>query len=77
MKYIIAILLPPLAVSLAGRRDELSLNIILCLCGYLPGQIHALFIVRKYMIKTLLGAFSEKKETEKRLFASVKSSHSN
>ncbi|MBO6738982.1 MAG: YqaE/Pmp3 family membrane protein [Phycisphaerales bacterium] len=43
---IIAILLPPLAVGLkSGVGGALILNIILTLVFYLPGLLHALFVV--------------------------------
>ena len=43
---IIAVLLPPLAVGLkAGIGFHLLLNIILTLIVYLPGLVHALWIV--------------------------------
>ena len=43
---IIAVLLPPLAVGLkAGIGFQLLLNIILTLILYLPGLVHALWIV--------------------------------
>jgi uncharacterized membrane protein YqaE (UPF0057 family) len=43
---IVAILLPPLAVGLkAGIGGSLILNIILTLIFWLPGLIHALFVV--------------------------------
>ena len=45
---IIAILLPPLAVGLKdGIAFHLLLNIILTLLGYVPGLLHALWIVLK------------------------------
>lgn len=43
---IIAVLLPPLAVGLKeGVGGHLILNIVLCLLFYLPGLLHALWIV--------------------------------
>lgn len=43
---IIAILLPPLAVGLKeGIGGHLILNILLCLLFWLPGLLHALYIV--------------------------------
>lgn len=43
---IIAILLPPLAVGLKeGIGLHLILNIVLCLLFYIPGLLHALYIV--------------------------------
>ena len=45
---IIAILLPPLAVGLkAGIGGQLFLNILLTLLVYLPGLLHALWVVLK------------------------------
>lgn len=45
---IIAILLPPLAVGLKeGIGGQLILNIVLCLLFYLPGLLHALWVVLK------------------------------
>ena len=45
---IIAIVLPPLAVGLkAGFGFQLFLNIVLTLLLYLPGMLHALWIVLK------------------------------
>jgi uncharacterized membrane protein YqaE (UPF0057 family) len=43
---IIAILLPPLAVGLKrGVGGALILNIVLCLLFWLPGLLHALYVV--------------------------------
>ncbi len=45
---IIAILIPPLAVGLkAGIGGALLLNIVLTLLFYLPGLLHALYVVLK------------------------------
>lgn len=45
---VIAILLPPLAVGLKkGVGGALLLNIILTLIFYLPGQLHALYVLLK------------------------------
>lgn len=43
---IIALLLPPLAVFLrTGCSGTLLLNIILCCFAWIPGMIHAVYIV--------------------------------
>ncbi len=43
---ILAILLPPLAVYLAkGLKKDFWINIILCLLFYIPGIIHALWVI--------------------------------
>lgn len=45
---IIAILLPPLAVFLKnGAGKDLVINIILCLFFYVPGILHALWLILK------------------------------
>jgi uncharacterized membrane protein YqaE (UPF0057 family) len=45
---ILAILLPPLAVYLKkGAGKDLLINIILCLLFWLPGIIHALYLIFK------------------------------
>lgn len=45
---ILAILLPPVAVFL--KRDagkDLIINIVLCFLGFIPGLIHALWLVTR------------------------------
>ncbi|MEH6519122.1 MAG: YqaE/Pmp3 family membrane protein [Halioglobus sp.] len=45
---ILAILLPPLAVFLKnGAGKDLLINIVLCLFFYVPGILHALWLVTK------------------------------
>ena len=45
---ILAILLPPVATFLNnGAGKDLLINIILCLCFYVPGVLHALWLVLK------------------------------
>jgi len=45
---IIAILLPPLAVFLkSGAGKDLLINVILCILFWIPGVLHALWIVLK------------------------------
>lgn len=45
MRYLIAILFPPLAVLLTRRPITAMVNFVLWLCLILPGVIHALFVV--------------------------------
>lgn len=48
LMVIIAILLPPLAVFLKrGFGGSFIINLILCLFFFLPGLIHALYVVLK------------------------------
>lgn len=45
---ILALLLPPVAVFLKnGAGKDLIINIVLCLFFYIPGIIHALWLVTK------------------------------
>jgi len=45
MIYLIAILLPPLAVLLQGKVIQFLLSIPLTLCFWLPGVIHAILVI--------------------------------
>ncbi|KAI3322551.1 plasma membrane proteolipid 3 [Xylariaceae sp. AK1471] len=48
-KIILAVILPPLGVFLErGCGADFFINIILTILGYLPGIIHALYIILKY-----------------------------
>ncbi|MFA8439343.1 YqaE/Pmp3 family membrane protein [Pueribacillus sp. YX66] len=46
MMYLLAILLPPLAVLLVGKPFQALLNLLLTLLGWLPGAIHAILVVK-------------------------------
>ncbi|GBE82017.1 stress response RCI peptide [Sparassis latifolia] len=47
-KIILAIIIPPLGVYLErGWGSDLAINCVLTLLGYLPGIIHALYIILK------------------------------
>jgi uncharacterized membrane protein YqaE (UPF0057 family) len=46
--YLIAIILPPLAVLLCGKPFQALLSIPLTLLGWAPGVIHALFVVQNH-----------------------------
>jgi uncharacterized membrane protein YqaE (UPF0057 family) len=48
MLYLIAILLPPVAVALAGKPFQAILNLVLTLMLYLPGLLHALLVVHNH-----------------------------
>lgn len=45
MLYFLAIILPPVAVLLSGKPIQALLNLFLTLLGWIPGVIHALFVV--------------------------------
>lgn len=48
MRYLLAILLPPLAVLLCGKPFQAVLNLFLTLCFWVPGAIHALLVAHDY-----------------------------
>jgi uncharacterized membrane protein YqaE (UPF0057 family) len=45
--YLLAILLPPVAVLFCGKPIQALLNFILTLCFWLPGAIHACMVVHE------------------------------
>jgi len=48
-KILFAIILPPVGVFLErGCGADLIINIVLTCLGYIPGIIHALYIILKY-----------------------------
>ncbi|MBD2593372.1 YqaE/Pmp3 family membrane protein [Nostoc spongiaeforme FACHB-130] len=48
LRFLLALLLPPLGVFLTvGVGPTLVINILLTLLGWLPGSIHALWVVAK------------------------------
>ena len=48
MLYLVAIILPPLAVLLSGKPFQAILNIILTLLFWVPGVVHAIFVVHNH-----------------------------
>lgn len=48
MLYLIAIVLPPLAVLLCGKPLQAFLSLFLTALGWFPGVIHALFVVNNH-----------------------------
>jgi uncharacterized membrane protein YqaE (UPF0057 family) len=48
MRYILAFLFPPIAVLLCGKPIQFLFSIILTIFLYIPGVIHALFVVSNY-----------------------------
>lgn len=48
LRILVAILLPPLGVFLqVGLKGAFWLNILLTLLGYIPGIVHAVWIIAK------------------------------
>lgn len=48
MLYLLAIVFPPLAVLLCGKPLQALCNIILTLCFWVPGVIHAIMMVSSH-----------------------------
>jgi uncharacterized membrane protein YqaE (UPF0057 family) len=49
LRIIIAILLPPLGVFLqVGIGKHFWINIVLTILGYIPGIVHAVWVIAKY-----------------------------
>ncbi len=49
IRIICAIILPPLGVFLqVGLGPQFWINILLTLLGYIPGIIHAIWVIAKY-----------------------------
>jgi uncharacterized membrane protein YqaE (UPF0057 family) len=46
--YLVAVLLPPLAVLLCGKPAQALLNVLLTLLCYVPGLLHARMVVAEY-----------------------------
>jgi uncharacterized membrane protein YqaE (UPF0057 family) len=46
--YLLAILLPPMAVLLCGKPFQAILNLVLTLLGWIPGVIHACLVVSSH-----------------------------
>ncbi|MFS0841246.1 YqaE/Pmp3 family membrane protein [Paenibacillus sp. 1P03SA] len=48
MRYLLAIILPPVAVLLCGKPIQALINFLLCLCLLVPGIIHAFAVVSSH-----------------------------
>lgn len=48
MMYLLAILLPPVAVLFCGKPVQALLNLILTLIFWFPGAVHAVLVVRDH-----------------------------
>ena len=49
MRYLLAIVLPPVAVLLCGKPLQAILNLILTMFLWIPGVVHALFVVNSHL----------------------------
>jgi len=58
LRIVLAILLPPLGIFMTvGVGPTLLINILLTLLGWLPGSIHALWVIVKHEEKVARGDF--------------------
>jgi uncharacterized membrane protein YqaE (UPF0057 family) len=48
MRYFLCIIFPPAAVLTTGRIGALILNIILTICFWIPGIIHAILVTNDF-----------------------------
>jgi len=48
MRYLLAFLLPPVAVLLVGKPIQALLNLVLTVLGWVPGVIHALIVISNH-----------------------------
>jgi uncharacterized membrane protein YqaE (UPF0057 family) len=49
VRLLLAILLPPVAVLLCGKPVQFLLNLLLTLCFYVPGAVHAVLVVNNHL----------------------------
>jgi len=68
MRYILAIVCPPLAVLLCGYLPSAALNLALTIAGYFPGVVHAILMINKYYAdrrhKELVRTIRESRESK-------------
>ncbi|MBL0926930.1 MAG: YqaE/Pmp3 family membrane protein [Phycisphaerales bacterium] len=48
MRYLLAIVLPPVAVLICGKPVQAVLNLVLTLLLWVPGMVHALLVAHDY-----------------------------
>lgn len=49
VKIILSVIFPPLGVAMeTGLSKQLLINILLTMLGFIPGIIHALYVINKY-----------------------------
>jgi uncharacterized membrane protein YqaE (UPF0057 family) len=59
MLFFLCVVLPPLAVLLTGRMGSFFLSLLLTLLGWLPGVIHAFFVVSDHKNEKRLRAIAD------------------
>lgn len=48
MRYLLALIVPPLAVLLCGKPVKALLNLLLWFLGIVPGVIHAILVINEH-----------------------------
>ena len=48
MRYLLAVILPPVAVLICGKPIQALINLVSTLLFWIPGLIHAIFVVNGY-----------------------------
>jgi uncharacterized membrane protein YqaE (UPF0057 family) len=49
LRIVLAIILPPLGVLLqVGLTKHFWINVLLTILGYIPGMVHAVWVIAKY-----------------------------
>ena len=48
MLYLLAVVLPPVAVLIAGKPFQALLNVLLCFLLVIPGIVHAIMVVHNH-----------------------------
>jgi uncharacterized membrane protein YqaE (UPF0057 family) len=71
MRYLIAILLPPLAVLLCGKPLQTLLNLVLTCFFWIPGVVHALFIVNETIADERQGRLIKEMRRNRKVLQSV------
>jgi len=59
MHFFLCLICPPLAVLLTGRKGSFLLSLLLTFCVWLPGVIHAFFVVSDYKNEKRIRAIAE------------------
>jgi uncharacterized membrane protein YqaE (UPF0057 family) len=62
--YLLAIILPPVAVLAAGKPGQAFLNIFLTILGWFPGMIHALLVVSSHQADGRTGKMMKQSEIQ-------------
>lgn len=66
MRYLLALIFPPLAVFLCGKPIQGIISIVLTLCFWIPGVVHAILVVNSHLADKrtdrLVAAMNNKRE---------------